>query len=91
MDNKQFFSLEERTEKLYQETGFHPDNPNNVLDREHLRAMTLITEIRSRLVALDTLLHAQHNRRHPIPKTPMDLTPTQHLDPITRAEIDATP
>ncbi len=26
MTNEQFFSYEERTEKLYQELGYHPDN-----------------------------------------------------------------
>ena len=60
-------------------------------DREHLQAVTLVNEIRSRLIALDTLLHAQHNRRHPVKIPPPDLTPRPPLSPEDRADIDATP
>jgi hypothetical protein len=61
------------------------------VDRDALEVTVAFNVMRSAMVALDTLLHAQHNRRHPVPKPVLDLTPTQPLDPETRAEIDATP
>ncbi len=63
-------------------------------DEEYLKAGILINQIRSDLIALDILLRAGHNRRHPLPRDPFEaerMKPTQPLDPETRAEIDATP
>jgi hypothetical protein len=60
-------------------------------DRNALALSVAFNEMRVKMVALDTLLHAQHNQRHPVPNPVLDLTTTQPLDPETRAEIDATP
>ncbi len=64
---------------------------DTILDKEYIKASILINDIRCSLTALDSLLHAQHKRRHPIAIPPLDFTPTQPLDAETRIEIDNTP
>ncbi len=63
-------------------------NPDDVF---HFRVSAELHKARTALVELDTALNAWHKHRHPMAKIPLDLSPTQPLDPEVRAEIDATP
>jgi len=60
-------------------------------DRIRMEVAIKLNGIRSLVIECETMLRRIHTARHPIPKPQLDLTPTESLDPVTRAEIDATP
>lgn len=61
------------------------------LPRQPLLVASEFNMMRSAVVALDTALHRRHRERHPMPKIPVDMSPTKPLDPDVRADIDSTP
>jgi len=60
-------------------------------DRIRMEVSIKLNGIRSLVIECETLLRSIHNARYPMPKPSLDLTPTEPLDPVIRAEIDATP